>query len=361
MKKKFLITFFVLLVSFGLSALSPALPTVRFLIADDEEDEEESSEESSEEEESSENSEDSAEENSSESESEDSAEEESEEEEEKEEPEEDPFAKSSTKPKKEKDDFAPEEEEEDDFVVEKREKGVVHHHKEPDLGKVSVSTYLYTEASVRSKKLFELYKNDDLVILEEVNDFYKVEFLGKQGWVPRDDVRLEKWYTYRISLELAGGIAGGGGDFKGIDIFGNYTFKLNVAVFQDFVVGLEGRGMSFDRDNLYGGGGLMLRYYIHGLRTRKTRSAISASAGFLGGVESIEDKTRENNKLYRFFGGPYASASLDYFFRVWEYIALGVGGDFTYLKVYGSFKGMDKSEQLFQGGGHLTLMFNVWR
>lgn len=358
MKKKFLITFFVLLASFGLSALSPAFSPVQFLIADDDDEDEESSSEGGafeiEEEESSENSEDSAEEKSSE----------VEEDEEKAEPEEDPFAKSSSKPKnkKEKDDFATESDpDEDDFVVEKREKGVVHRHKEPDLGKIAVSTYLYTEASVRSKKLFELYKNDDVVILEENDTFYKVEFLGKQGWVPRDDILREKWHTFRISMELSGGIAGGGGDFKGIDIFGNYTFKLNVAVVQDFVVGLEGRALSFDTDNLYYGGGLMLRYYIHGLRTKKTRSAISASAGFLGGVERISDSTRKNNELFRFFGGPYASASLDYFFRVWEYIALGLGGDFTYLKVYGSFKGIDKSEQLFQGGGHLTLMFNVMR
>ena len=119
--------------------------------------------------------------------------------------------------------------------------------------------------------------------------------------------------------------------------------------------------LSFDRDNLYYGGGLMLRYYIHGLRTKKTRSAVSASVGFLGGVERIEDKTRKNNELFRFFGGPYTSVSLDYFFRVWEYIALGLGGDFTYLKVYGSFKGLDRSEQLFQAGGHITLMFNVMR
>ena len=190
MKKKFLIAFFVLLACFGLSALTPAFPAVQFLVADDDEDEEEeesSSNEESAEEETSENSEESEEE------SEEKAEEE------------DPFAKSNSKPKKEKDDFATEpDQDEDDFVVEKREKGVVHRHKEPDLGKVSVSTYLYTAASVKSKKLFELYKNDDVVILEEDGDFYKVEFLGKEGWVPRDDVLLEKWYTYRISLELSG-------------------------------------------------------------------------------------------------------------------------------------------------------------
>ena len=279
--------------------------------------------------------------------------------------EEDPFAK--TGPAKPKDDFVQggsqnlyPDPEEDDFVVEKREKGVVHKHKEPDLAKVVTATYLYTEASVRSKKLFELYEKDDLVVLEEVNDFYRVEFLGKEGWVPKDDVRLEKWHTYMLSIELAGGVGGGGGDFKNFDILGNYTLKLNVRALQDLVVGVEGRMLSLDTDNLYYGGGVVLRYYIHGLRTRKTRSAITATAGFIGGIEKIADRTRPNGIL-SFFGGPYVSANLDYFFRVWEYIALGVGGDFMYLKMYGSFKGFDRSEQLFQGGAHLSVMFNVMR
>ena len=118
--------------------------------------------------------------------------------------------------------------------------------------------------------------------------------------------------------------------------------------------------LSLDTDNLYYGGGIVLRYYIHGLRSRKTRSALTATAGFIGGIEKITDRTRPNG-LLSFFGGPYASANLDYFFRVWEYIALGVGGDFTYLKMYGSFKGFDHSEQLFQGGAHLSVMFNVLR
>ena len=236
---------------------------------------------------------------------------------------------------------------------------VVHHHKEPDLGKVVMPTYLYSEASVKSKKLFELYKNDELVIQEEVDDFYKVEFLGKEGWVPRDDVRLEKWHTYRISFELAGGV--GGGKVNRYDIVGNYALRLNVAVVQDFLVGLEGRMLSFDTDNLYYGGGLLLRYYIHGLRTRKTRSALTASAGFQGGAVMISSNSHITGKKFRFSGGPYVTVSLDYFFRVWEYIALGIGGDFTYLKTYSSFNGINKNEELFLGGGHLALTFNMMR
>ena len=351
--KKFLITFFVMLVCFGLSALSPDLSAFGTALVSDDDDEddeeEEEAEESSEEEEKAPKHESDAEFFG-------------------EQPEEDPFAKgSSAKSEKQKDDFVQggsqnlyPDPEEDDFVVEKREKGVVHKHKEPDLGKVTASTYLYTEANVRSKKLFELYESDDVVILEEANDFYRVEFLGKEGWVPKDFVRLEKWYTYMLSIELAGGIAGGGGDFKNFDIIGNYTLKLNVGVLQDLVVGVEGRLLSLDHDNLYYGGGVALRYYIHGLRTRKTRSAVTASAGFIGGIEKIADRTRPNGIL-SFFGGPYVSVNLDYFFRVWEYIALGVGGDFTYLKMFGSFRGFDRSEQLFQGGGHLSVMFNVMR
>lgn len=356
MKKKFLIVFCVLTACSALFALTPNFSAVGSAIAadDDEEDEEESS---GEEDESSSEDEEEGGNNSEESSSD--FEEKSEE---------DPFAKQeSSKPAKPKDDFVQggsqnlyPDPEEDDFVVEKREKGVVHKHKEPELAKVLNPTYLYTEASVRSKKLFELYEKDDLVVLEEVNDFYRVEFLGKEGWVPKDDVRLEKWHTYMLSIELAGGVGGGGGDFKNFDVIGNYTLKLNVRALQDLVVGVEGRLLSLDTDNLYYGAGVVLRYYIHGLRTRKTRSAITATAGFIGGIEKIADRTRPNGIL-SFFGGPYVSANLDYFFRVWEYIALGVGGDFTYLKMYGSFKGFDRSEQLFQGGGHLSVMFNVMR
>ncbi len=362
MKKKFLVTFFVLLASFGLSALSPAFSALGTAVVSDDEDDEEEEEESSGEEEESSSEEETPQESDAEFFGEKSEEDPFAK---KEKVEDDPFAKTGSA--KQKDDFVQggsknfyPDPEEDDFVVEKREKGVVHRHKEPDLGKVTVSTYLYSEASVRSKKLFELYEKDDLIILEEVNDFYRVEFLGKEGWVPKDDVRLEKWSTYMLSIELAGGIAGGGGDFENFDIIGNYTLKLNVRVIPDFVVGIEGRLLSLDTDNLYYGGGVALRYYIHGLRTRKTRSALTASAGFIGGIEKIADRTRPNGIL-SFFGGPYASASLDYFFRVWEYIALGVGGDFTYLKMYGSFKGFDRNEQLFQGGGHISVMFNVMR
>ena len=352
--KKIFITFILLLACFGLSALSPDLSAFgTALISDDEDEDEEEEESSGEEEEAAEE--------------EEAPKHESDDEFFGEKTEEDPFAKTDSSKSKQKDDFVQggsqnlyPDPEEDDFVVEKREKGVRHRYKEPDLAKIIASTYLYTEASVRSKKLFELYESDDVVILEEANDFYKVEFLGKEGWVPKKDVRLEKWYTYRLSIELAGGIAGGGGDFKNFDIIGNYTLKLNVGVLQDFVVGVEGRLLSLDADNLYYGGGVALRYYIHGLRTRKTRSALTASVGFIGGVEKITDRTRPNGIL-SFFGGPYVSVNLDYFFRVWEYIALGVGGDFTYLKMYGSFRGFDRNEQLFQGGGHLSVMFNVMR
>ena len=350
--KKFFISFFVLFAFSAVLALTPNLfAGMAAVVSDDDEDDDEEEEASGEEQE--EASENSAEETSSE---------------EDEEEQEDPFAKPDDKPEKktkEKDEFVQESKtvypdpEEDDFVVEKREKGVVHHHKEPDLAKVVKPTYLYTEAGVRSKKLFELYKNDDLIILEEVDNFYHVEFLGKEGWVPREDVRLEKWHTYRLSFELSGGV--GGGKVNNYDVIGNYTLRLNVSVIQDFIAGLEGRAMSFDRDNLFGGGGLMLRYYIHGIRSRKTRSAISASAGYIGGVQLVSSKKHITGRKYLFSGGPYVSLSLDYFFRVWEYIALGAGGDFTYLKTYSSFDGINKNEELFLGGAHITLMFNVKR
>ncbi|HSW61007.1 MAG TPA: hypothetical protein VLJ60_09420 [bacterium] len=287
--------------------------------------------------------------------------------------EEDPFMK---KEKKVEDDFVPDDLKDegvkkdvfvqpidDDFVVEKREKGKTHRYVEPDLAKIVVPTYLYAENSIRSKKLFELYRNDEVVILEESGDFMKVEFLGKEGWVPIQDVRIEKWHTFRISMELSGGVAGGGGEIKNFDVIGNYVFRLNVAVVQDFVVGVEGRGLSFDTDVLYAGGGLMLRYYIHGVRSKKTRSALSAYAGYLGGYEKKGDSygLGIGESEYTVFNGVYAGGSLDYYFRVWNWVSLGIGGDFTFVKLYGETETAKLEKEFYQGGGHLSIMFNILR
>ena len=292
---------------------------------------------------------------------------------EKDEEEEDPFMK---KEKKVEDDFVPDDLKDegvkkdvfvqpldDDFVVEKREKGKTHRYVEPDLARIVVPTYLYAENAIRSKKLFELYRNDEVVILEESGDFMKVEFLGKEGWVPTQDVRIEKWHTFRISMELSGGVAGGGGEIKNFDVIGNYVFRLNIAAVQDFTIGLEGRGLSFDTDVLYAGGGLMLRYYIHGVRSKKTRSALSAYAGYLGGYEKKGDSygLGIGESQYTVFNGVYAGGSLDYYFRTFEYMAIGLGGDFTFVKLYGETETAKLEKEFYQGGGHLSFMFNILR
>lgn len=354
MRKKLIIVFLLIFVSIGLSGQSVSVFSLSSLISGfDEEDEEDA-----------ESVEDDAE----------SVEEDTGNfEEDAEEKEEDPFAKKEEPVKDDfvKDDFkedslkkdvfaAPME---DDFVVEKREKGKTHRYKEPDLGKVVIPTYLYSESSIKSKKLFELYRNDEVVILDDADGFMRVEFLGKEGWIPIEDVRLEKWYSYRISMEIAGGAASGGGEIKNFDVIGNYYLRLNVAVVQDFIVGLEGRGMSFDTDALYAGGGLMLRYYIHGIRSKKTRSALTAYAGYVGGQERPGNtyEYQMGETQYKVFGGPYVGGSLDYFFRVWEYMAIGLGGDFTYVKLYGKTETANLEKEFYQGGGHLSLMFNILR
>lgn len=352
MKKKLFIALIVLLAAFGLSALDPLFPGKILPTLDEDEEDDEEDEEDEEE----------AEESTSKEEAQEEAEEE------------DPFSKES--PKKDDDPFAaaPKKDEfvqsssgtiypdpeEDDFVVEKREKGVTHKYKKPDIGKVKAPTYLYTEASTKSKKLFELYKGDDLEILEEVNNFYRVSFLGKEGWVQKDDVLIEKWTTYRLSIELEGGVgsgkSSGGGDLH-FDAVGNYALRLNVSIIQDLVVGFEGRGMSFHDGShyqFYAGGGAMLRYYIHGLRGKKSRSALGLSAGYIGGVGKVGTK-------YHVSGAPYVNVSLDYFFRVWEYIALGIGGYFNYLKISDLTDKSTPKQEEYLGGAHLTLMFNVMR
>lgn len=252
---------------------------------------------------------------------------------------------------------------EDDFVLEKRQSDETFQYKNPDLGKIVVPTYLYAENNIKSKKLFELYSRDEVEILEESNSFYRVKFLGKEGWIPMSDVMLEKWHTYRVSMELSGGVGSGGGDIKNFDVLGSYNFRLNVAVLQDFVIGAEGRGISFDTDSFYVGGGLMLRYYIHGLRTKKTRSALSVSVGYLGGTEKPGStyEFQMGETQYKVFSGPYVNVSLDYFFRLFEYMNLGVGGYFSYVHLFGKTETADLEKGFYQGGGQLSLTFNILR
>jgi hypothetical protein len=273
----------------------------------------------------------------------------------------DPFVKDEFVPEERRDEFVPPPE--DDFVLEKREGQQTYRYREPDIGKVLIPTYLYQENSVQAKKVFELYKNDQVVVLEEKTGWFHVEFLGREGWVPIQDIRLEKWHSYRVSFELGGGAGSGGGDIKNFDVIGNYFFRLNVSIIQDIVVGVEGKGISFDSKALYAGGGIMLRYYIHGLRTKKTRSAVTLSGGYLGGLEkpssSYEYQTGETQ--YKVFSGPYFGAAVDYYFRVWEHMAFGLGGHFNHVTLYGKTETTDLKKSFFQGGAHLSLIFNVLR
>lgn len=252
---------------------------------------------------------------------------------------------------------------EDDFVLEKRQSDETFQYKDPDLGKIVVPTYLYAENNIKSKKLFELYSRDEVEILEEKSSFYRVKFLGKEGWIPMADVMLEKWHTYRVSMELCGGVGSGGGDIKNFDVLGNYHFRLNVAIVQDFVIGAEGRAISFDTDSFYFGGGLMLRYYIHGLRTRKTRSALSVSGGYMGGTEKPGStyEFQMGETQYKVFSGPYFNVSLDYYFRLFEYMNIGVGGYFSYVHLFGKTETADLEKGFYQGGGQLSLTFNILR
>lgn len=252
---------------------------------------------------------------------------------------------------------------EDDFVLEKRQSDETYQYKKPDLGKVVIPTYLYAESDIKSKKLFELYSKDEVEIMEENNGFFRVKFLGKEGWIPMADVQLEKWHTYRVSMEIAGGAGSGGGDIKNFDVLGNYSFRLNVSVVQDFVVGLEGRALSFDVDSFYVGGGLMLRYYIHGLRSKKTRSALTVAGGYLAGQEKPGStyEFQMGETQYKVFSGPYIYTSLDYFVRMFEYMNIGFGGYFSYVHLFGSTENAKLEKGFYQGGGQLSLTFNILR
>ncbi len=272
-----------------------------------------------------------------------------------------PFIRDEFRPVESRDAFVPPPE--DDFVMEKREGERAHRYREPDLGRVLVPSYLYRDNSVQSNKVFELYRNDQVVILEESPGWFRVEFLGREGWVPMQDVRLEKWHTYRVSMELGGGVGSGGGDISNFKVLGNYFFRLNVSLLEDLIVGIEGKGISFDADALYAGGGIMLRYYIHGLRTKKSRSALTFSGGYIGGLEKPGStyEYRAGEPEFKVFSGPYFGASVDFYLRAWERIAFGFGGHFNFVRLYGKTETASLKKNFVQGGAHISMIFNVLR
>jgi len=42
-------------------------------------------------------------------------------------------------------------------------------------------------------------------------------------------------------------------------------------------------------------------------------------------------------------------------------MAIGLGGDFTFVKLYGETETAKLEKEFYQGGGHLSFMFNILR
>ncbi|MCK5809233.1 hypothetical protein KAH37_09635 [bacterium] len=244
----------------------------------------------------------------------------------------------------------------DDFVMEKRSDEVLS-FKKPDVVKLSRPSFMYVEPSLTSKKMFELYKNDEMEVFEKNGDFYRARFLGKDGWVLAKDVLINKWHSYRLFLDLTGGIAWGGKDFENFSVIGNYNLAFHVSILDFLSVGAVFKSFSLDTDALYIGGGLQVRYLVHGLRTKNSRFALT----FGGGYISTTDKP-SSDSINIVMQGYYIEGAIDYIYRVWEWIHLGVGGDITYDKVWGTIAtGEGINRDGLQGGVHLKVIINLYR
>jgi hypothetical protein len=247
---------------------------------------------------------------------------------------------------------------EEDFVMEKRSDEVLS-FKKPDVVKLSRPSYMYVEPSLTSKKMFELYKNDEMEIFEKNGDFYRARFLGKEGWVQEKDVIINKWHSYRIYLDLTGGIAWGGGDIKNASVMGNYNLAVHVSLFDFMSIGAQFKSFSVARDAFFLGGGLQLRYLVHGIRTKNSRFALTFGGGYLSFMEKPGDSMviSENMTMQ----GYYIEGALDYIYRVWEWIHLGIGGDVTYYSLWGNTPTEKINRGGAQGGVHLKVIINLYR
>ncbi len=257
------------------------------------------------------------------------------------------------------DDFAPHDAqatEEDDFVMEKRTDKVAASYKQPDIAKVAHPAFMYLAPDIKSKKMFELYKNDEMEIIGEQGTFYHTRFLGKEGWVPMADIRLNKWHSYRLYLDLTGGIAWGGGDMENYSIIGNYNLALHVSIVDFLSAAAVFKSFSLDTDAFYVGGGVQARYLVHGLRTKNSRLALTFGGGYL----STTDKPAVDSENIT-FQGYYIEGAVDYIYRVWERIYVGIGGDITYFKLWGSTQNDDITRDGVQGGVHLKMIVNLYR
>ncbi len=244
----------------------------------------------------------------------------------------------------------------DDFVLEKRVR-TVSEYKEPDIAKVVFPSFLYQYDDLKSKKIFELYKNDELEVLETKDKWLKVSFLDKVGWVRREDVRLEEYHTAKFFGELNSGIGFGAGDLKNYSLLSQYNVALFFSFKKIFSVGGEFRTLFVNYDVAYVMGGPSVRFFVPKIQTKNSRVALTLSGGYI--VARDRPGYNDTSLEYKILSGPYTNFSIDYVYRIVDYFYLGVGTDLHYEYLYGKTDNETFNKKIFSGGVHLKFLFNI--
>ena len=257
-----------------------------------------------------------------------------------------------------KDDFV-EKKPKDEFALEQRSEEV-YEYKEPEIVVAKQPTFLYLESSTDSRKIFEIFKGDELIVIEEQEGWILVEFLGKQGWVERSDVSSMTYTVYRLFCDLSVGLAYSPG-IENYKMLGNYSVSVFYGVHEYFMVGGEFKALSVDSDVLYAGGGGVIRSHIPYLESKRSRTLLSASGGYFRMPETPAYKGSGSRPGIITFGGGYFSAALEHVVRVSDPVYVGGGFEFMYAAGEGKDgAGQTLHRDFWTVGGRIKVMFNIW-
>ncbi|HOW51852.1 MAG TPA: SH3 domain-containing protein [bacterium] len=258
---------------------------------------------------------------------------------------------------KPKDEFA--EKPKDEFALEKREEEV-YEYEEPDIVNVKRPAYLYAENSVDSRKMFELFKGDELIVLEERDDWVKVEFLTKEGWVERDAVSFTDYTLYRIFLDLSVGLSYSP-ELLNYSVLGTYSLGLFYGVHEYFIPGVECKALSIDTDVLYIGFGGAIRAHIPYLESKRSKTTLSVSGGYFRMPDAPGYRDKDSRSDTILFEGGYFSGAIEHVVRVSDPVYVGGGFEFMYASgTTTATVGKGIRPEFWTVGGRIKVMFNIW-
>ncbi len=264
-----------------------------------------------------------------------------------------------------KDDFTPEDNHNDDYSkkesssynedrdyssVSGRRGRDVMSYREPDIAEVVTATYLYASRDLKSEKYFEVYVGDQMQVSEIGADWCKVTFLGKDGWIPTDHLIIDRFYSFRLILDLTTGFAfPTDSDYT---LAGSHSLSALVKTVDFLYVGAEFKAINLDSDTLYAGGGAIVRAYIPWLDTKKSRTSVDLSGGYMYFPDWINLK------------GYYLSTSVDWLYRLTNRFYLGAGFNFTYATGSGDMTNETSSSgsverTMYIPGLHVKMVFNT--